>query len=31
MPTLGAKNGVKQYDMIGLDYNDPKWDSCWIK
>lgn len=26
MPTLGAKNGVKLYDMIGLDYNDPKWD-----
>ena len=24
MPTLGAKNGVKLYDMIGLDYNDPK-------
>lgn len=26
MPTLGAKNGIKLYDMIGLDYNDPKWD-----
>ena len=26
MPTLGAKNGVKLYDMIGLDYNDPMWD-----
>ena len=26
MPTLGAKNGVKLYDMIGLDYNDPKWN-----
>lgn len=26
MPTLGADNGVKLYDMIGLDYNDPKWN-----
>ena len=26
MPTLGADNGLKLYDMIGLDYNDPKWD-----
>ena len=26
MPTLGAKNGLKLYDMIGVDYNDPKWD-----
>ena len=26
MPTMGAKNGLKLYDMIGLDYNDPKWD-----
>ena len=26
MPTLGAKNGLKLYDMIGLDYDDPKWD-----
>ena len=26
MPTLGAKNGLKLYDMIGLDYNDPKWE-----
>ena len=26
MPTLGAKNGLKLVDMIGLDYNDPKWD-----
>ncbi len=26
MPTLGAGNGLKLYDMIGLDYNDPKWE-----
>ena len=26
MPTLGAKNGLKLVDMIGLDYDDPKWD-----
>ena len=26
MPTMGAKNGLKLVDMIGLDYNDPKWD-----
>ena len=26
MLTLGASNGLKLYDMIGLDYNDPKWD-----
>lgn len=26
MPTLGADNGLKLVDMIGLDYNDPKWD-----
>jgi beta-glucosidase len=26
MPTLGAQNGVTLYDMIGLDYDDPKWD-----
>ncbi len=26
MPTLGAKNGLKLYDMIGLDYDDPKWE-----
>ena len=25
MPTLGADNGLKLYDMIGLDYDDPKW------
>ncbi len=27
MPTLGANNGLKLVDMIGLDYNDPKWES----
>ena len=26
MPTLGAENGLKLYDMIGLDYNDPQWE-----
>jgi len=26
MPTLGAKNGMKLYDMIGKDYNDPDWE-----
>ena len=26
MPTLGADNGLKLYDLIGLDYDDPKWD-----
>ena len=26
MPILGASNGLKLYDMIGLDYDDPKWD-----
>ena len=25
MPTLGAKNGIKLVEMIGADYNDPKW------
>ena len=27
MPTLGAGNGLKLVDMIGLDYDDPKWES----
>ena len=27
MPTLGADNGMKLYDMIGKDYNDPAWDA----
>ena len=26
MPTLGANNGMKLYDMIGKDYDDPAWD-----
>lgn len=26
MPVLGADNGLKLFDMIGLDYDDPKWD-----
>ncbi len=26
MPTLGADNGMKLVDMIGLDYDDPAWD-----
>ena len=26
MPTLGADNGMKLYDMIGKDYDDPAWD-----
>lgn len=26
MPVMNAKNGVKLYDMIGLDYDDPKWE-----
>ncbi len=26
MPTLGADNGLKLYDMMGLAYDDPKWD-----
>ena len=26
MPTMGAKNGVKLVEMIGLDYDDPKWE-----
>ena len=27
MPTLGADNGVTLYDMIGLAYDDPLWDT----
>lgn len=27
MPTLGADNGLKLYDMIGLDFDDEKWDA----
>ncbi len=26
MPTLGADNGMKLYDMIGKDYDDPDWE-----
>ena len=26
MPTLGADNGLKLYDMMGLDYDDPQWE-----
>ncbi len=26
MPTLGADNGLKLYDMIGKDYDDPMWE-----
>lgn len=26
MPVMGAKNGLKLYDMIGLDYDDASWD-----
>lgn len=27
MPTTGAKNGIKLYQLYGLDYDDPMWDS----
>jgi len=27
MPTLGASNGLKLYDMIGLSFDDPKWQT----
>lgn len=26
MPVLGAKNGIKLVDMIGLSFDDPKWE-----
>ena len=26
MPTMGADNGLKLYDMIGKDFDDPDWD-----
>lgn len=26
MPTMGADNNLKLYEMTGLDYNDAKWD-----
>ena len=25
-PLLGVDNGLKLYDMVGLDYDDPKWN-----
>ena len=25
MPTLGADNGLKLYDLVGRDYDDPRW------
>ena len=27
MPTMGAKNGLKLYDMKGLPFDDPKWQT----
>ena len=27
MPTMGADNGLKLYDMIGKDYDDPQWEA----
>lgn len=27
MPTMGAKNGLTFYDMKGVAYDDPKWDT----
>jgi len=27
MPTMGAENGMKLYDMIGLSFDDPKWQT----
>ena len=27
MPTLGADNGMKLYDMMGKDYDDPAWNT----
>jgi len=26
MPTMGADNGLVLYDMMGVDYDDPKWN-----
>ncbi|MDE6607407.1 MAG: fibronectin type III-like domain-contianing protein, partial [Lachnospiraceae bacterium] len=26
MPVLGAKNGIRLVDMIGLSFDDPKWE-----
>ena len=27
LPTMGKANGVTLYEMIGLDYDDPKWEN----
>ena len=27
MPTMGAENGIKLVDMMGLEYDDPKWQT----
>lgn len=27
MPAMGAKNGLKLYDMIGLDFDDARWQT----
>lgn len=27
MPRLGADNGLRLYDMIGLEYDDPQWEA----
>ena len=27
MPRLGADNGLRMYDMIGADFDDPRWES----
>jgi beta-glucosidase len=26
MPAMGAKNGMKLYDLIGKDFDDPQWE-----
>jgi len=26
MPTLGADNGLKLFDLVGADYDDPRWN-----
>lgn len=27
MPRMGADNGLRLYDMIGLEYDDPQWET----
>ncbi len=27
MPTMGAQNGLKLYDMVGLAFDDPRWQT----